>query len=318
MILRVRWTRGLRWIVLALVLALVIFISYSKSEENYPRPGVIPSTCKSTIVSAYYNISSKHSPAEYVNWMTNFLSLQDCLVVFTSKDLEHTIRNLRTPGFPIRIVPRSLDSFYVAKLLNDTGWEVQESLDPELEVGHSRELYWIWNEKSAMLKYVSETNPFSSEYFAWLDIGAIRHSRWNGRVLMQNLPEEAGILLLQVGEFEDSELVLKDGLSHSDFFQKNRIGGGMIGGSAESVRIWADLFYKTIKRYFSLNRFGGKDQSVMATTCLESDVCLLLDGSPAHPWFYNEPRWFRLQNYYLGDLSQQPSRMNLSAVERTL
>jgi len=206
----------------------------------------------------------------------------------------------------------------VAKLLNDSGWEVQESLDPELEVGHSRELYWIWNEKSAMLKYVSETNPFSSEYFAWLDIGAIRHSRWNGRVLMQNLPEEAGILLLQVGEFEDSELVLKDGLSHSDFFQKNRIGGGMIGGSAESVRIWADLFYKTIKRYFSLNRFGGKDQSVMATTCLESDVCLLLDGSPAHPWFYNEPRWFRLQNYYLGDLSQQPSRMNLSAVKRTL
>ena len=27
-------------------------------------------------------------------------------------------------------------------------------------------------------------------------------------------------------------------------------------------------------------RFAGKDQSVMATACLESDICLLLDGSP--------------------------------------
>ena len=44
------------------------------------------------IVSAYYNISSKHSPAEYFEWITNFLSLLDCMVVFTTPDNANIFR----------------------------------------------------------------------------------------------------------------------------------------------------------------------------------------------------------------------------------
>ncbi len=39
-----------------------------------------------------------------------------------------------------------------------------------------RALYWIWNEKSHMLKLVVELNIFQSTYFAWIDIGAVRYN----------------------------------------------------------------------------------------------------------------------------------------------
>jgi hypothetical protein len=39
-------------------------------------------------------------------------------------------------------------------------------------------------------------------------------------------------------------------------------------------------------RYLSEGRFVGKDQSMMATTCLETAVCLLLSGTSTQ-WFRN-------------------------------
>jgi hypothetical protein len=35
-------------------------------------------------------------------------------------------------------------------------------------------VYWVWNEKTDLLKKVVELNPFSSEYFYWIDMGSLR------------------------------------------------------------------------------------------------------------------------------------------------
>jgi len=303
-----------KWLIslLCFILLLMYYKSFTPIVHEDNLYLNTASTCRSTLVSAYYNISSKHSPAEYMQWMENFLSLQDCMVIFTSEDVLQTIQNLRPPSLPLKIILRSLKSFPVAQELDEKGWELQEKLDPELDVGHSRELYWIWNGKSGMLREVTELNPFSSVYFAWLDIGAIRHKWWNGKKLMQKLPKDPGILLLQVGEFTQEDLKFVNGISQADFFQENRIGGGMIGGDIKHIHKWNNLYYKTLRRYFDMNKFGGKDQSIMATTCLESDICLLLDGSPFFYWIYNQPRWFRLQEYYMGRLDDEPTRLNIS------
>ena len=42
--------------------------------------------------------------------------------------------------------------------------------------------------------------------------------------------------------------------------------------------------YLYIARYVSEGRFVGKDQSLMAATCLETNLCLLLDGT-SNSWF---------------------------------
>ena len=53
------------------------------------------SFCNVTIVTAYYRMSSKHSNEEYLSWMSNFLTLQDCMVIFTQQDFVSTIQILR-------------------------------------------------------------------------------------------------------------------------------------------------------------------------------------------------------------------------------
>ena len=58
------------------------------TDLSYPN-------CSSTLVTAYYKIPSKHSHTKYTTWMTNFLSLPDCLVVFVEPDLEGLVRALR-------------------------------------------------------------------------------------------------------------------------------------------------------------------------------------------------------------------------------
>ena len=43
--------------------------------------------CNATIVTAYFQINSKHSHQEYLGWMSNMLTFSDCLVVFTESHL---------------------------------------------------------------------------------------------------------------------------------------------------------------------------------------------------------------------------------------
>ena len=60
----------------------------------------LPSSfCNVTIVTAYYRMNSKHSNEEYLSWMSNFLTLQDCMVIFTQPDFVSTIQMLRPADY---------------------------------------------------------------------------------------------------------------------------------------------------------------------------------------------------------------------------
>ena len=60
-------------------------------------------------------------------------------------------------------------------MLTEEEWTHQESMDPEQGIGHNRDLYVVWHEKSNFLKIASDNNFYNSSYFLWLDIGALRH-----------------------------------------------------------------------------------------------------------------------------------------------
>jgi len=79
------------------------------------------------------------------------------------------------------IIARPLTSFLVHDLANKTVWDAQEQMDIHLAVGHNRRLYWIWNEKTNLMWIAASLNTFSSSYFVWLDIGAIR---WVDGIMM--------------------------------------------------------------------------------------------------------------------------------------
>jgi hypothetical protein len=299
-------------------LTLLLFIAFTTYnlllKASRFRTVEIETNCYATIVTAYYKIKSKHSSEEYFTWMRNLLSLQDCIVVYTTEDLVPQIRLMRPEGFPLEIVTRPLQTFKVAQMLDSDGWAEQEKKDPELSVGHSRELYWIWNEKTSLLHEVTQVNPFKSEYFAWLDIGAIRHSSYNRERLMNNFPFQKGIVLLEIFPFTDEELELKNGTCRADFSKVNRIGGGMIGGEVEEIQKWFTKYYNTMERYLKEGRFLGKDQSVMATSCIESNLCLMVSAQTILDslWRPTTARdWFYLHKFFRGDVQELPKRQNI-------
>merc|ERR1719357_1310890 len=71
--------------------------AFIQAVENILHNGTLesPAICNATLISAFYHIKSKHSYEEYLTWMINFLSLTDCMVIFTKSDMVPTIRAIR-------------------------------------------------------------------------------------------------------------------------------------------------------------------------------------------------------------------------------
>ena len=257
-----------------------------------------PTVCNTTIISAFYHIKSKHSYEDYLMWMINFLSLTDCMVIFTQPDMVSTIKSMRGSKKSSKsvIIPRSIQSFMMFHLLNKKQWEEQELMDPDHYPGHTKELFMIWNEKTNMMKLAADINPFSSTYFVWLDIGAVRHPKYNEEQLVKRIPHDYGVLLLNVDHFTENEL---HGVA--DFSHVDRIGGTTIGCDKESLNQWHKAYYGVIGDYLDKGWFIGKDQNMMATTCVQTELCLLLPGDTNH--------WFKMQEWFRGESNEKYVRM---------
>ena len=102
--------------------------------------------------------------------------------------------------------------------------------------------------------------------------------------LIKRVPDDSGILLLSVGRFTEEEKHLENGKSQADFSKAVRLGGGTIGCDRKSLEAWHEKYYSTMRSYLKMNLFAGKDQNMMATSCLETDLCLLLN-SDLNNWF---------------------------------
>ena len=114
---------------------------------------------------------------------------------------------------------------------------------------------------------------------------------------MNRVPDESGVLLLSVGRFTEEERHLVDGKSEIDFSKSVKLGGGTIGCDRTSLDAWHNAYYSTMRSYLTRNWFAGKDQNMMATCCLETDLCLLLNSDVNN--------WFKLQDWLIGNLPNE-------------
>ena len=141
--------------------------------------------------------------------------------------------------------------------------------------------------------------------------------RYNHMKLLNRLPEESGVLLLNVDKFTEEDLVLVEGQSNVDFSHVHRVGGGTIGCDKTSLEVWHEAFYSTFRRYLDTGKFVGKDENMMATTCIETELCLLVEPSytPGYLWgVWKE--FFKLQDWLIGDLPHENySRLRVSNKE---
>jgi Bacterial protein of unknown function (HtrL_YibB) len=231
-----------------------------------------------TIVTAYYNISSKRAPEDYLQWIQYFTRLSDNMIIFTSPELVTLLYDFRKSRNNTHIVSLSKSNLSV---LHEFGgmdfWSHQHRLDHERMI-HSPDLYIVWNSKSNFLKQAIMLNPFHSNFFAWVDIGYLRNSALNGKRMIRYLPPT--LLKHQVMLLDVRELV--GGIKY--------VGGGFIGGFKHGLLNWITAYYDVL--HSNNQTFIGKDQPWMFSTCLQfPGLCLLIQPNSKYgdPWFYMAP-----------------------------
>jgi len=233
--------------------------------------------------------------------MANMLAIDNDMVIFCDPKMSELVYGFRQDKLDkTHIVETHMSDFfcyqYAKYFLEHT------KMDTEMAVGHNMFLYMIWNEKSNFLKRAIEADPFKSDYFLWCDIGCFRRPNtqfihWPNPERVAALPKDR-VLLLSVEPFNDAELAVTRREQLPSFQHSNRIGGTIFGGTKQVLLEWHAKYYEMLEYFISIDRFIGKDQSIMNSVYLiNRNMCELVKwrSGCADIWFY-------LQDYLGGTI----------------
>lgn len=252
-----------------------------------------------TIVTGYFQLErSKASHEIYRGWMQNMLAIKNPMIIFCDSQNIEMIRELRKENIEnTRIIETKWDDFYSHRYINN--FIQHQQLDAEVSKGHNVYLYMVWAEKSNFLKRAIEMNPFSTDYFLWVDIGCFRrpntqYLRWPSPARISEIPHNK-VLLLSVYPFTTEEVGASSVEDLPSFQFTNRIGAPIFGGGKEILLEWHKKYYGMLENFIRMGRFIGKDQSIMNSVYLmNKEMCELVSWKqPCHDI------WFYLQDYLL-------------------
>ena len=229
-----------------------------------------------TIVTAFFTMPSKFSTDTYREWMGNFLSLDENMIIFTDKENFSYIEKIRkSKKDKTSIIQSSIKDFDVYKHIDY--WEYCKRIDREHHI-HSKELYMIWNEKPFFMEKALKMNKFNSEYFFWMDIGCVRDPIMLtriGKFSCDGIPSDK-IILSKVTDSQINTNLNNHGISVS--FENrgniccpilNCIQGGFFGGHKNAVKNWVKMYKNELNLFMVTGTFGGKDQYIMGNLTIK-------------------------------------------------
>lgn len=113
-----------------------------------------------TCVSGFWPVPNKYG--DYAAWFETSLRINAPYVFFLDKETIPLIQKYR----------RELPTFYVECSLRDfVTFKYKNKMKTHPVHCPSAELNLIWNEKIFLMRRAAELNPFSSEFFCWVDAG---------------------------------------------------------------------------------------------------------------------------------------------------
>jgi hypothetical protein len=123
----------------------------NKNEEKYNM----------TCVSGFWIVNNKHEN-KYIDWFQNSLKVNCPYVFFSDKETIEIIKKYR----------QNLLTFYVECNITDfVTYKYKDKMITHPVHCPSVELNLIWIEKIFLIKKALEINPFSSDFFCWIDAG---------------------------------------------------------------------------------------------------------------------------------------------------
>lgn len=144
-----------------------------------------------TLITAFFdigrgNISEKEFPSylkrtneTYFEYFSHLASLENEMIVFTSKEFVQKIASIRK-GKPTKIIPFDLSIFdsKIKKISSiQQSDEFKSKVNPQLLKNieyWSSEYVLVTNLKSFFVSYAIKKYPISSKFIAWIDFGYVR------------------------------------------------------------------------------------------------------------------------------------------------
>ena len=114
-----------------------------------------------TCVSGYWKVKNKHGN-QFNKWFKNSLKINCPYVFFGDKETIENIKKHRI-GLPTYYIELNIEDFVT--------YEYRHNMTTHKDHCSSVELNLIWNEKIFMIQRALKINPFSSEFFTWIDAG---------------------------------------------------------------------------------------------------------------------------------------------------
>jgi hypothetical protein len=116
---------------------------------------------KLTCVSGYWKVKNKHDD-KYDKWFKNTLKINCPYVIFGDKESIEHIKSYRG----------KLPTYYLELNIEDfITYKYKDNMTTHKVHSPSINLNLIWNEKIFMIEKALKINPFSSEFFMWIDMG---------------------------------------------------------------------------------------------------------------------------------------------------
>jgi hypothetical protein len=260
-----------------------------------------------TLVTAYYPIRSKFPPQQYMEWAARFMKLRAPIVLFTDPKYVEVFEAMRRSIGPLTVIGLPFEELDTWVLYKDM-WIANHARDPEAAI-HTPELYAVWAQKAFFVERAIGLNVYGGSHYFWCDIGAFRDASIPDGVLnsfprADRLPG-TGVLFSSVRPLDMADAIRQaDGIVGS-LQPKDRIVGGLWGGTADSCMRWRSAYEAMLIRYFVAGRFAGKDQSVMLSALLEDPslgtvIKCTLDRQTVDAWFFLQ--------YFVSDYSAAMQR----------
>ena len=239
-----------------------------RSPRNYPSNN----RSMATLVTAFYQMSSKHPVKMYQKTSGQLLATSDPMIIFCEPKTDWVDFFIeRRKHAPTIIVPLPSEEFrLIRQFPQETFWKKQYEIDPEAPTHHKNVntmLYVIWDEKLVLLHTAAMLNPFNTTQFVWVDTGYWRNPAPH---LYRN--SAVRINLTERGVSDDSTLLFQ--MIPYDFNRDTVIsgdqvlvGGNCFAGTYTGVSHLYSAFYDTFWAMASTGKFVGSDQKVLYRAC---------------------------------------------------
>lgn len=245
-----------------------------RSPRNYPvgDNGENINRPIATLVTAFYEMSSKHPKKMYEKTSLQLLATSDPMIIFCEPGSTWVeFFTERRQHAPTMVVPMSVKNLRLLQHFpQETFWKKQFEIDPEGPTHHKNintMLYIIWDEKLILLQSAAMLNPFNTTQFAWVDTGYWRNPAphlYRQSAVRINITKEGvaddSMLLYQMLPYNfDREVVISG--------DQVLVGGNCFAGTYNGISNMYSAFYETFWAMSVTGKFVGSDQKIMYRTC---------------------------------------------------